>query len=225
KKQRATSGERVSHAFARRRKFDCRSCRRQTKPVFEIFALIKSDWTCAQWRGRARVWMLWRTQTRPTDAAGKAKSIEPFRIVVGDTRAEHSGFPRRERQLAAVKLFEDRLQSFRTFDPMFGIDALPRKKKSIKILSRNRLNFRAQPIDRQSMNSCKQSSVAPFLFRRVRMKFSAQNKSFTFKSEQSGFDFRSREAKNVLDLGFRDRPRNFHSTAKQFANRVGSFPI
>src|SRR5437868_14911840 len=57
------------------------------------------------------------------------------------------------------------------------------------------------------------------------MKLSAQNKSFTFKSEQSGFDFRSREAKNVLELGFRDRPRNFHSTAKQFANRVGSFPI
>ena len=34
-----------------------------------------------------------------------------------------------------------------------GVDSLPREKKTVKILRRDRLNFGTQPIDREPMNS------------------------------------------------------------------------
>ena len=66
---------------------------------------------------------------------------------------------------------------------MLRISALPGKKESIKILGRDRLNLRAQPVDREPVNSSKQTAVAPFLFRRVSMKFSAENKAFAFERQ------------------------------------------
>jgi len=117
-------------------------------------------------------------------------------------------------------LFQNGLQSFQTFDAMLSVSALPCKKKSIKILGRDRLNFRAQAINRQAMNSREQSAVAPFLFGGVGVKFSAKNKTFAFQSEQSGFNVRSRPAENFLQLRFGDRSRNLDSTAEQFPNCI-----
>jgi len=55
------------------------------------------------------------------------------------------------------------LQAFETFGPTFRVDALPRKKKTIKIMNGDWLNFRAQSIDREPMNSRQQPAVTPFL--------------------------------------------------------------
>ena len=101
----------------------------------EVFALIKRDrgWFATE-RLVARVWILRRAQACPADPARKTKAIEPFRIVVGNTRGEDRGFPRGQRQLAAVQLFENRLQTFRAFDAMFRVGALPCEEKAIKIL-------------------------------------------------------------------------------------------
>ncbi len=66
---------------------------------------------------------------------------------------------------------------------MFGISALPGEKKTVKILRRDRLNFRTQPINRESMNSRQQPAVTPFLFHRIRMKFPAKNKTFRFERQ------------------------------------------
>src|SRR6266496_1706347 len=119
----------------------------------------------------------------PSQSGPKNKAVEPFRIVVANTRGEDRGFPRGQRKLAAVQLFENRLQTFRTFDAMFRISALPCEEKAIKILRRDRLNFRAQPIDREPMNSRQQPAVAPLLISRVRAKVATQHKSFRFEGQ------------------------------------------
>ena len=102
--------------------------------MLEVLALIKCDGAGSQRSARARVWILRRAQASPANAAGKTKAIEPFRIVVGNARGEDSGFPRGQRQLAAVELLQNRLQTFRPFDAVFGINTLPCEEKAIKIL-------------------------------------------------------------------------------------------
>src|SRR5438093_66028 len=81
-------------------------------------------------------------QTSPTDATRKPKAIKPLGIVLGNTRGEDRRFPSRQRQLAAVELFQHELQTLGTFHAMFWICALPREQKSIKILWRDRLDLR-----------------------------------------------------------------------------------
>src|SRR5581483_5876622 len=102
--------------------------------MLEIQALIKRNRTRSQRSARARAWILRRAQTSPTDAAGKTKPIQPFWVVVGNTCGEDCGFPCCQRQLASVELLENRLQTFKAFDTMFPISALPREEKTIKIL-------------------------------------------------------------------------------------------
>src|SRR4029077_19288574 len=119
----------------------------------EVLALIKRDGTGSQWSARPRVWILRRAQACPADPARKTKAIEPFRVVVGNTRGEDRGLPRGQRQLAPVQLFENRLQTFRTFDAVLRVGMLPCEEKAIKILRRDRLNFGAQPIDGEPLNS------------------------------------------------------------------------
>ena len=100
----------------------------------EILALIKRNGAGSQRSACPRFWILRRAQTSLANPARKTKAIEPFRIVIRNTRREDCGFPRGQRQLAAVELFEDRLQPFQTFDVMLRIGTLPCKQKSIKIL-------------------------------------------------------------------------------------------
>src|SRR5436309_11094891 len=59
---------------------------------------------------------------------------------------------------------------------MIDINALPYEEKSIEILNRDRLNFRAQPVDCEPVDPRQQPAIAPFLLRSIRMKFAAQNK-------------------------------------------------
>ena len=76
---------------------------------------------------------------------------------------------------------------------MIDIGALPREKKTVKILRRDRLNFGAQPVDRESMNSRQQPAIAPLLLACIWTKFAAQNEAFCFESEQCGIDFGTRQ--------------------------------
>src|SRR4029077_19916222 len=117
----------------------------------EVLALIKRDGAGSQRSARPRVWMCRRAQACPADPARKTKAIEPFRIVVGNARGEYRRFPRGQRQLAPIQLFENRLQTFRTFDPVLRVGTLPCEEKAIKILRRDRLNFRAHTIDARPM--------------------------------------------------------------------------
>src|SRR5437899_4966758 len=73
---------------------------------------------------------------------------------------------------------------------MFLVGSLPRKKKTIEIVNRDRLNLRAQSIDREPMNSRQQSAVTPFLLGGIGMKFAAQHKTFRFECEQRRVNFR-----------------------------------
>jgi hypothetical protein len=106
---------------------------------------------------------------------------------------------------------------------MIDINVLPGEKETIKVLRRNGLNFRAEPIDREAMNSRQQPAITPFLFvcRPVGawakpaawMKFSAQHETFRFKGEQSGFDLSGHQQQFARKIDNRERARNFQSTA------------
>ena len=75
---------------------------------------------------------------------------------------------------------------------MLQIGTLPRKEKSVEILRGNRLNFRAQPVNCEPMNSRKQATVTPFLFGRIWTKFAPQDKTFCFEREECRVNFRTR---------------------------------
>src|SRR4030095_13995010 len=115
KKRRAAACQHVARGLSADRKCGCRICLSQSQPVLEIFALVERNRTCSQWRECARVRLLRRAQTSPANATGKTKAIEPFGIVIGDAGAKNCRFPGGQRQLAAVKLLENRLQTFGAF--------------------------------------------------------------------------------------------------------------
>src|SRR5262245_29686804 len=102
--------------------------------MLQVLALIKCDGAGSQRSARPRVWILRHAQTPPTDPTRETEAIEPFRIVVGNTRGENRRLPRRQRQFAAVELLENRLQTFRAFDPVLRVGTLPCQEKAIKIL-------------------------------------------------------------------------------------------
>ena len=72
---------------------------------------------------------------------------------------------------------------------MIDINTLPYEEKSIEILNRDRLNFRAQPVDCEPMNPRQQSAIAPFLFGSSGLKFAAQNEAFCFEAQQCRVNF------------------------------------
>src|SRR4029077_10926765 len=113
---------------------------------------------------------------------------------------------------------------FQTFGPMFLVGSLPCKKKTIEILNRDRLNFRAQSIYRESMNSRQQSAITPFLLGGIGMKFAAQHKTFRFECEQRRVNFRLLQKQCISELPDRNWSANLHATTNQFANRIGAFP-
>ena len=107
---------------------------------------------------------------------------------------------------------------------MFSVGSLPREEKTIKIVNGNRMNFRAQAVDGEPMNSRQQPTVAPFLLGCLRVKFAAQNKAFRLEREQRGVGFRALQNQCICQFSDRNWPASFHAPANQLANRVGAFP-
>src|SRR5579884_4411643 len=120
---------------------------------------------------------------------------------------------------------------------MLGINPLPGKKETAKLLDRDRLNFRAQPVDGEPMNARQQASLAPFgasapilgatfrILRARRAKFSAQDKSFGLQSEQCGIDLRRREQQNSSQLIGSNWTANLQPSSNQFADRISLLPV
>src|SRR6516165_1582517 len=107
---------------------------------------------------------------------------------------------------------------------MFVVGSLPGEKKTIEVVNRNRLNFRAQSIDCEPMNPRQQSAITPFLLCGIGMKFAAQYKTFRFEREQRRINFRLLQNQCICEACARDWSANLHATANQFANRIGAFP-
>src|SRR4029077_7252610 len=99
---------------------------------------------------------------------------------------------------------------------MFGVSALPRKKKTIKILRRNRVKLGAQPINCAPMNPGEQPAIAPFLFFRRRIELPAEKESFGFKGKQCRIDLRTDKAQPFREFTDRYRSAGFHSPTNQF---------
>src|SRR5205823_180583 len=123
-------------------------------------------------------------------------------------------FPSGQWQFAAIQLLQHRLQTLRALRAILSADALPGEKETVIILRRHRLNFSAQPLDRESMNSRQETPVAPLLIVRLQAKFSAQDKAFCFEGKQSRIHFGPREGQSICQILSGDGSRNFNSTAK-----------
>src|SRR5260370_843706 len=108
--------------------------------------------------------------------------IEPLRMVILNSQREHIGFPRRGWKFKPIEQFDDRLEALRPFGTMLLMRAHPRQQKALKLRDRHRLNFCAQPIYREPVNSGQQTAVAPFQIGSFWMEFSSQDKPFGFQS-------------------------------------------
>src|SRR6266513_2248843 len=107
---------------------------------------------------------------------------------------------------------------------MVLVGSLPGEKKTIEVVNRDRLNFRAQSIDREPMNSRQQPAITPFLLGSIGMKFAAQHKTFRFEREQRRVNFRLSQNQRICELPNRNRSANLNAPANQFANRIAAFP-
>src|SRR5581483_6167242 len=158
------------------------------KPMLEVFALVKRNWTGSQRCSSAPVWIVRRAKPSPANSSRKTEPIQPVRIVVANPRGQNRGFPAGQWQLTAVQWLQHRFQTLGTLDTMFRINVLPREEKAIKILWRNGPYFGTQPIDREPMDPCQQSPIAPFLLGGVRAKLATEDKPLRFQCQQGGFN-------------------------------------
>jgi len=82
-------------------------------------------------------------------------------IVSVDARGQNGALPAVGRQLESVQLFEDRAEAVDAAQPMRGVHVLPREQEPHEIRRADRLDFRAQPVERVAMDAGQQPPVAP----------------------------------------------------------------
>src|SRR5262245_61191316 len=96
-----------------------------------------------------------RAKPRPGRASRKTKIIEPIGLVAFDARGKDFTFPRARGGLVAFELRDDHAERVGSFHAR-GSNALPGEKEAHEVACRNRLDLRAQTLDRVVMDACKQ---------------------------------------------------------------------
>ena len=158
--------------------------------MWKIFARVDGNWTRAHGCRQASIGSLRRRQPAPANPPGEAKLVEPGRRVILDAQRQHFGLPGRGRQFVSIEQFKHGFDALGSFGTVIGAHPLPREQKALKVRERDRLDFRAQTVDRQAMNSSKQTAVAPFDFRRARVETAPENETLGFEREQRCLDVR-----------------------------------
>ena len=113
-------------------------------------------------RRRPELQQLRTRQSSPSDLAGEAEHVEPRRIVAIETRRQHRPLPRAGRHLESV---EERDRLAHAVEPgqlAAVVDVMPREQEPHEVRRRDRLDLRAQPIERVAMDAGQQRAVAPF---------------------------------------------------------------
>ena len=152
--------------------------------MWKVFARVDGNWSRAHRCRQASIGSLRRRQPAPANPSGEAKLVEPGGRVVIDAQRQHLGLPGRSRQFVSIEQFEHGSDAVGSFGTVISASPLPCEQKALKVRKRDRLNFCAQTVDRQAMNSCKQTAVAPFHFRRALVETAPENETLGLEREQ-----------------------------------------
>src|SRR5262245_42719483 len=94
-----------------------------------------------------------RAQAQPGKAPGQAPFVEPIRIVVTYASWQNLCFPSAGRCVEAFELCEDGIHRFRPGPECFRLNAQPTEQETQEVSRCHRLDLRAQPSDRVSVDA------------------------------------------------------------------------
>jgi hypothetical protein len=104
-------------------------------------------------------WM--RRQSSPHHLTGETQTIQQFRGIVGDSARQYVAFPGRGRNLVALELCQHMKCALNPVELSARREVLPPEQEPCEFGSRDRLNLAPKPPDRESVDTRKQTSVAP----------------------------------------------------------------
>ena len=166
-----------------------------------------------------------RPQARPCDPSGEAEIIEPGWFVLGDTRRQDLGFPGASRRLEPFELADDRFDGVRPFHLGVGRDPLPAEQEAQEVARGDRLDLRAQSLDRVAVDACEEPALAPFVRHHTRREAAAHGETFGFERQERWRDFVRIEPERSRERIFGDRPQTFEPTAQDFRQRLVARPV
>ena len=160
-------------------------------------------------------------QPRPGDIAGETQVIEHRRVVAVDARRQDRSFPRAGSQFVAVELLDDRAHAIRPRETVRWVHVLPDEEEAHEVGRRDRLDLRAQAIQRVAVDSRQQRSIAPLIRLTER---SPEHDAVGFERDERRFDVGLFDAERRGERGGGRRPDDRQSTAKQLGDRVLARP-
>jgi hypothetical protein len=108
---------------------------------------------------------------------------------------------------------------------MLDLNALPSHQEPLKVSNRDRLNLSPETVQGEPMNPSQQSTVTPFEFVSIKVKFASENKPLGFQRNERGIDFSNWDLKKTGELSTGCRTGYFHATPHEFSNRIRSLPL
>ena len=106
----------------------------------------------------------WR-EPAPGNAAAEAQAVELLGAVVGHARRQHVVLPGRRRHLEAFELLHHRGQPLGAAQLVFARDVLPVQQEAQELRRADRLDLRAQAVQRVAVDAREQAPVAPLELR------------------------------------------------------------
>ena len=110
-------------------------------------------------------------------AAAQAQPVYLLGAIVGDARRQHVVLPARRRQLEALELLDHRRQALGALDLVLAGDVLPMEQEAHEVGRADRLDLRAQAIERVAVDAREQAPVAPLELRCIGCEPPAQDAS------------------------------------------------
>ena len=102
-------------------------------------------------------------EPRPADLAGEAEHVEHRRLVAVDARRQDRALPRAGRAARSRRACATTSRSPSSAgQPVDGVDVLPREQEAHEVGRADRLDLRAQAVQRVAMDAREQRAVAPF---------------------------------------------------------------
>ena len=89
------------------------------------------------------------------------------------------------------------LERLRALHARLGRDVLPAEQEAQEVARRDRLDLRAQPLDRVAMDARQQAALAPFVLGRAGREAAAHGEAFGLQGREAGGDRRDRAARRA----------------------------
>ena len=168
-------------------------------PDVGMLALQQRDRRAAQRRAATR------RQAPPRHPAAQAELIELLGTVVRHARGQYVVLPPGGGELETLELLDDRGKAFHALHLILAGDVLPVEEEAQEIGRADRLDLRAQLVQRVAVNACQEPSVAPLELRDARREVSAQDAPLRFQRLERDVCF------GHIELQLGDRAQNLQA--------------